>query len=72
MALSEKEIGKYTWTVMEIQGALENLTEWASTLPAPDCNDELPTTTREHLAALEKIKNALYAITGQADEYSEI
>lgn len=70
--LNAKETREYVHTVMEIQGALENLTEWANSLPAPDCDDELPTTTREHLAALKKIMNGLFGVSGQADEYSEI
>lgn len=64
-------VNDYVAMVSNIQNALANLAEWATSLPAPDHRGELPTLDYGHLGTIDHIQSLLGQVSQAADKFHE-
>jgi hypothetical protein len=64
-------VNDYTAKMIEIRNVLENLIEWAESLPAPDDQNELHSLHYGHLGTIEHIHNLLGQVSQAADGFHD-
>ncbi len=63
-------VKNYTQQVMELRGALENLKEFAETLPAPDDAGNIPGLDYGHMGSIGEIHRLIAEASLHADAFS--
>lgn len=64
-------VNDYTARVLEIRNALDNLIEWADSLPAPDDNNELHSLHYGHIGTIRHIHDLLGQVSQAADGFHD-
>jgi len=68
MTIKHKEtVDQYVVTVSEMRNALANLAEFVDSLPAPDCDGELPGMDYGHLGTLSEVRYGILHAMRHAD-----
>jgi hypothetical protein len=67
-----KAVERYVSDVAAIMSMLENLKEFAESLPAPDDDETLPTLHYEHIGCVAEIRLRLAESMDFADTFSKI
>ena len=68
---NKSAVNSYAAKVIEIQNVLENLLEWANSLPAPDDNNELHSLHYGHIGTIDHIHKFLGEVSQAADGFHE-
>lgn len=68
---NKSAVNDYAAKVIEIQNVLENLLEWANSLPAPDDNNELHSLHYGHIGTIDDIHKLLGQASQAADRFHE-
>lgn len=68
---NKSAVNDYVAKVIEIQNVLENLLEWANSLPAPDDNNELHSLHYGHIGTIDDIHKLLRQASQAADRFHE-
>ena len=64
-------VQEYISKVLEIRSVLENLMEWADSLPAPDDNNELHSLHYGHIGTINHIHDLLGQVSEATDHFHE-